>query len=71
MFEGLGKKLSGYKNYCRSKKEPLSICTYYDKKEKDKADCEFYKNELSGDKCDHYFNDGHCRNQKAQDDGRK
>jgi len=63
------------KNYCKSRGEPLSMCTYYDSEQE--VECEYLnitnKSDTINNKkiCTHYFNEGHCKCQEAQDEGRK
>jgi hypothetical protein len=75
MFDGLEKILNttGYKNYCKTG-GPLSMCTMYDDETKTPdVPCEFfvYVMKINDNKCDNYFNNGHCRCMKAQDEDKK
>ena len=63
------------KNFCKSKGEPISICTYYECK--DGIECEYFEESRGKRKvndrprCKHYFNGSVCKCQDAQDAGRK
>ena len=76
MYEKLREKLSSKKNYCKSKGEPLSICTFYDDSTDDVA-CEYYEEgmerKIDGKKvtCTWYYNSAHCKNIDAQEEARK
>ena len=70
MFEGLKEKLTTTKNYCKSKNEPLSLCTFYDEVGRE-VDCEYFEYNTKRRKCSFFFNGSVCKCQDAQDDGRK
>ena len=70
MFEGLLDKVTTTKNYCKSKNEPLSMCLYYDEKDRE-VDCEYFEYNPKRKKCSFYYNGAVCKCQEAQDDGRK